>query len=342
MRDAQAGWNRSAPVWRRGLPVALLLAGLAGCGGAARQASYTDIPVQEAERAVAAGIKAERIGEYRNALAWTATGLARYRSIDDARGMVVASLNLADTLLLIGEHERAARHIAEARSLVETNGLAGFDAHLALLTAYARVQAGDDPGARRALAAMPAADGIDTGVDEAGHRAALAARLLLADIAIRSDTAEAGGLLAVLGPAVAASDDPIVRGRYRRLLAELALREGDTGTADTQLHEALEQYREVHYRPGIAATHERLGALYGGQQRWQESASHLRRALQIRLWIGDRVHSLQVMDQLALAQRRLGHPESAVELTEWRGFLAGADEIPWQMLKRRFGDPGPE
>ena len=336
-RNSRAGMIRRRPSWLAAMAamatmaIAAALLSATGCAGGAGEAPREDIPLIEAETAVASGVRAHGRHEFHIAITWFEKAIARYRSIDDASGVVVASLDLADTLLLIGEHQRAQRHLAEAELLVAESALEGFDAHLALLVAYARVQNGDDAGAMTALGpVLVGVGGERTKVD-------LAARMLAADIAVRGDPAEARARLARLQAEIVVSEDSIVLGRYRRLQADLDRRMGRLQAAESRYRQALNEYRRAYYRPGIAATHERLAHLHIEQQQWQPAAAHLERALHIRLWVTDRVHSLQDMQQLARMEELLGNSERARELADWQRFLGGDNDIPWQMLREGVG-----
>jgi tetratricopeptide (TPR) repeat protein len=310
---------------RRALLLVLLVVLAAGCG------SRKPPPPP----AVAAPLDALRLGlqsyqdsQYVAASQLFAKALANYRSVDDSRGQVIALMNLADVALVLGEHERALQQLAEAERLVQRDRLAGFGAQLQLMTCQAAAQAGDAPTATARCEAVLA-------LEDADPRIALAARFELAKLA----QAAGGDWRAQRARLEDDLDDdprPTTRARLLRLDAGAARAAGDLDGAYAELTKALAIYQAELYRPGIAASHEELGAVARAQGRLDVARDHLDRALTVRMWMLDRVHGASALAALAEVEEARGATERAARLRELLEYLRGADRLEWRIVQEKY------
>jgi tetratricopeptide (TPR) repeat protein len=254
--------------------------------------------------------------------------LVQYRSIDDARGQVVALMNLADVALVLGEHARAAAHLAEAERLVQRDRLAQFAAHLALMKCQQGAQAGDAAGARAQCEAA-------LGADDATPALEVGARIELAKLAL----AEGQDWQTLRGPvaaAVEADGRAPTRARLMRLDADAARRGGDLDAAYAQLTKALAVYQTALSRPGIAATHEELATVARAQGRPAVAKDHYERALHVRLWMSDRVHGALVLEGLVAVETELGDAARAAHVVEQVLDPRGASNLEWRIVQRKY------
>jgi tetratricopeptide (TPR) repeat protein len=307
-----------------------LLAMLSACG------SNKPLPAE----AVSAPQDALRMGmqSYEDAQLIAATqlfgkALVQYRSIDDARGQVVALMDLADVALVLGEHAHAKAHLDEAARLVQRDRLTQFATHLALLECQRAAQAGDATTARaQCEAALAAADA--TPALKAG------AHIELAKLAIAEGQASTSeGWAALRGPvaaAVAADGRPTTRARLLRLDADAARRAGRLDEAYAQLQKALAVYQTALTRPGIAASHEELAVIARAQGKPAVAADHYERALHIRLWMSDRVHGATVLEGLAAVETERGDVERATKVKELLDYMRGASNLEWRVVQQKY------
>jgi hypothetical protein len=85
--------------------------------------------------------------------------------------------------------------------------------------------------------------------------------------------------------------------------------------------DALARYQSAYYRPGIAATHEEWADLLLSEKDWAGARDHLRRALNVRLWMYDSGHSIRILDKLASADRALGDDAAVKQDGELSDYL---------------------
>lgn len=214
-----------------------------------------------------------------------------FQSLDDSRGEVMARVNLADCELILGEVKTALEQLAQAQRLVDRDALAEFQGRLALLHAQALRESGAAPEARAALDAV-----LNGTAEPAVRQAALLERARI-ELEIGADGERWLEQARATAPAT-----PLLRASLERLESLAARRGGDRAGADEHLRRALELFRGDHYRPGIAAMHEELGASAAQAGARAAARDHYERALAIREWLGDRVHS----DAAKAALSRLG------------------------------------
>ena len=117
--------ERSTRARARAVTVAALLATLGACGSnKAPPRAAVAAPLD----ALQLGMQSYEDAQFVAATQLFAKALEQYRSIDDARGQVVALMDLADVALVTGEHARASGQLAEAERLVLRDRLPGFGA----------------------------------------------------------------------------------------------------------------------------------------------------------------------------------------------------------------------
>jgi len=307
------------------LAAALLALALGACGANKPPPAEAVSAPQDALRM---GLQSYEDAQFVAATQLFAKALTHYRSIDDARGQVVALLDLADVALVLGEHARAAAHLAEAERIVQRDRLASFAPHLALLKCQQRAQAGDAADARaQCEAALATADPPPTLV--------AAARIELAKLALAE-----GQDWAALRPAVAKAVDAdgraTTRGRLLRLDADALRAKGDVDGAYAQLLKALAVYQAALSRPGIAATHEALATVARAQGRPNAAKDHLERALHIRLWMSDRVRGAEVLAALAAVEAERGDAARAARVQELLDYMRGATNLEWRVVQQKY------
>jgi tetratricopeptide (TPR) repeat protein len=228
--------------------------------------------------------------------------LMQYRSVDDLNGEAEVLIDMADCALLQGDVPAARDYLAEARALVtDHKPLATLAPRVTLLDAYADLQTPDPAGAASKLDSL--LNDATTPVDV--HGAALFARTQAA-FDLKAD--DAGQWLAKLSQMVGNSKDDLTGARLERLQAKA---ETDPAKAEALYADALSRYQTAYYRPGIAAAHEEWGGLLLSHSDWSGARDHLRRALQVRLWMYDSSDSLRVLDELAQADQALGDVDAA-------------------------------
>ena len=246
---------------------------------------------------------------YAEARGFFGRAYAQYRSVDDLQGQADTLVDLADAALLQGDVAAARGNLKDAHALVDAHpSLSALKPRLTLLDAYADLQSGDAAGAAARLDTLVALNGAPADV----ARAALFARTQAAFDAKAPDAAQ---WLAKLGKP---TDNPLDAARLERLQA---LAEPDAAKAAALYADALQRYQAAFYRPGIAAVHEEWGARLMGQPDWNGARDHLRRALQVRLWMYDASHSIRILGELGTVDQALGDAAAAKQDADMAEYL---------------------
>ena len=281
---------------------------LAACGSVPKAPPAT---VKHSSASMTNAMLAYNDNRYAEARNFFGRALVEYRSVDDLAGQGNALVDIADSSLQQGDVPAAREYLAEARSLVARQQLTALAPRLALLSAYADLQA---------AAPRDAANRLDTLLADAGtpgdiRNAALFARTQAAFDLKAGDAAQ---WLAKLTAAAGGNKDPLIQARLARLQALAA---ADPAKSAALYADALSRYQALYYRPGIAATHEEWADLLLSQKDWADARDHLRRALDVRLWMYDSSHSIRILDKLTGADEALGDAAAAKQDGELSDYL---------------------
>lgn len=309
---------------RIGAALALGLA-LAACGSE---------PPKKEPAALSAPAEAMRMGmllraddEYRTAVELFGRALQLYRSTDDRTGQLNALVNLADAAVTLGESARALEFIGEARRIAALDRNETLAGRLDLLEAQALAQAGRRGDARRPLEGLLAR--------ESSGALAQAAILERARVALEGGDGDAMEWLNKARSATAGDSAPRVQAAILKLEAEAARRANDPNAAASQLEAALDIYRKLGYRPGIAAANEALAALAAGLKRSGEARDRWMRALDTRFWLRDRVHAVADLEALRALEKAAGDARRAKTYEDLAAQLRTAEFSTWPDLEAR-------
>lgn len=272
------------------------------------------------------GMQAYEDNNYAEARNFFSRALGEYQSVDDRAGALDALIDLADSALGQGEYAAAQTYLQDADAITANENFATLKPHIALLTAYTHMQAGEN---------QKAAAQLDTLLNDPAtpadiRQAALFAR---AQTAFDLKSADAQTWLDKLGASPGKTADALSTARYQRLQALAARNGGDTSQAASLYQSALNAYRAAYYRPGIAATLEEWAGLSMQQKDWSAARDRLQRALKVRLSMYDRTHSVRDLENLAQIDMELGDSSQAKQDTQLADYLKnGGDpaQLPTQ------------
>jgi len=291
-----------------GMLLALLLT---ACGS---RPTRQPVVVMDSESDMALGMRSYQDNDYMQARNYFARALAQYRSVDQRADELNALIDLADSALGQGEYMAARDYLGEADKLAANGNFAALRAHVALLTAYADMQAGD---------AQPAAAQLDALLNDPTTPADIRQAVLFAHTQAAFDlkSADATAWLGKLGAALGKNPDALSTARYQRLQAIAARNNGDLRQAAALYTKALNAYRAVYYRPGIAATLEEWADLSMQEKDWNAAKNQLQRALDVRLSMYDRTHSIRDLDNLMQTDAALGDNTAAQQSSQLADYL---------------------
>ena len=283
--------------------LSVLAAALAGCGS---KPVLPPATVANSQNFMASGMQAYQDNRYAEARNFFGRAFMEYRSVDDQEHEAHALTDLADAALQQGDVTAARENLRQARAILDAHPVAGLAPRLSLLDAYADLQAQDPAAAATVL------DGLlnDASTPADVRRAALFARTQAAYDAKSGDAAQ---WLAKIG----APQGDLEQARLERLQALGA----DPAQAAGLYADALKRYQTAYYRPGIAATHEEWGKLLLSQQQWKDTRDHLKRALDVRLWMYDASRSARVLEEMQQVDTALGDAASAKQDADWAAYL---------------------
>jgi hypothetical protein len=288
------------------LPLLCLL--VTACGSRPVQ---TPAAVTDTRSFMAKAMQAYDDNRYAEARSFFGRALMEYRSVDDLQGQAQTLIDLADSALLQGDVPAARDYLAEVRALAARPALSALAPRVTLLSTYADLQSADPGSAATALDGL-----LNDGTTPADiRRAALFARTQAAYDLKAQDAAQ---WLAKLDQAEGGDADPLAAARLARLKARA---EGDPAKAVALYADALKRYQLAYYRPGIAAAHEEWGGLLLAHQDWSGARDHLRRALQVRLWMVDAADSERILAALEQADAALKDDAAAKQDAEWMDYL---------------------
>ncbi|MDE2234320.1 MAG: hypothetical protein KGK44_02090 [Gammaproteobacteria bacterium] len=263
---------------------------------------------------MALGMRAYQDDNYSEARNYFSRALAQYRSVDERSGELYALIDLADSALGQGDFAAARSYLAATDAITNAQQHADLKARVGLLQAYADLQAGDDQKAVAQLDALLNTPNLPANIS----KAALFART---QGAFDLKAADANEWMGKLGTALANNPDTLSKARYQRLQALAAQTGGDDHQATQLYAAALDAYRGIYYRPGIAATLEEWAGLNMRQKDWTGARGHLQRALDVRLSMYDRTHSIRDLDNLALVDSALGAQSAAKQAAQLAEYL---------------------
>lgn len=284
---------------------------LAGCSS---RPVHQPAVVVNSDADMALGMRAYQNNNYAEAGNYFARALAQYRSVDDRTGQLNTLIDLADSALGQGEYASAREYLGAADQITADINHSGLKPHLVLLGAYADMQAGDN---------QQAADQLDTLLKDASTPADIRQAALFARTQAAFDlkSSDAPAWLKKLGAALGNSPDTLIQARYQRLQARAALIRGNSAQAAALYAKALDAYRTAYYRPGIAATLEEWATLSMQQKDWINARQQLQRALDVRLSMYDRTHSIIDLENLVLTETALGNTADAQHSSQLADYL---------------------
>lgn len=270
--------------------------------------------VQDARQMQKYGLDAFAAGRYQEAIENFHAAEKHFMSVDDPRGVAIAAISQAESWLIYSETDKAGSALARAIEATKRIENAELDYRLKLLQARVR-----EPG--RELQQL---------LDELRHAPepiAAQATLLACEHALASGKPQCAEDLS--------SEDPLTMARMEQLKAEAATLAGHHSEAIRHLDFAAHVFRESVYRPGLASVYETRARLHAERGEYQQAADALKRALYLRLWIRDRIHSIALVDELAtLVERSRGseRDEALQRYDAWRNALREEETPEWDAM----------
>lgn len=305
----------------------LVVSMLAGC--ASTPPPLRPEPLVLGERLINQGVDAFNGGNYISAISLFQQSLAHYRSIDHMGGIIDTLINLADTHSALAEYDEVESLLSKIERVGNGSITNQQQQRITLLSAanalsrsnYSQAESliqpllplpqSTSPFSRHHLSTL-----IQLARAKIGQQRYFDAKEVLKRI--RSQESLQENFLA----------------RLLRLEAEIAIAEGDLETADADLQSALELYRQLAFRPGIAATLQMWADVALQQQKIDLARDRLGRALYIHLWIMDRNGSHTDLSRLCAVHRLREDSDKEGHCQSWQEKLKTTKAVNWTELQQ--------
>jgi tetratricopeptide (TPR) repeat protein len=304
LSDSLAAWREkrskavaSLRAYSRNLESLLFSILLAGCTGNIQRPPE---PLQSAAEFEQRGIEMYAAGDYANAIRQFERAFGYYGRIDRREPMLRNRVYTVQSALLINDLPRAETALAELEQLAGRTGGPYQRYRLWLLQSEYLIRSQHPAQAIAPLERILAAN--------APPEIVAAALINRAQIAVAS---EAEDQEQWLQRAQSSADGGLNQSRLLRLQASILARAGNHAAAEQLLQQALENYREYLFQPGIAATLGEMGELMQARNSPDEARFLLRRALTLRLDLADIPSAIGLARRLHAVETQIGNTAAA-------------------------------
>jgi len=262
----------------------------------------------DAEQNMQRGATAYANDEYHLAANAFTNALDLYQSIDDGSGIFEASVNLIETSITVGNLAAARQGLQ--RLIGVTDERSGMDAAMRLKLLEVRLLHAEQRPQQALDLLQPLWPAFDEGqrvIQGGAHSLAVIA----ASARLKQQLGHADADLWIRRFANIDLDSTAGNERYRALLLRLQaqqLNDASPGSIEGErlLHEALNIYRDLVYRRGIAATLQQLAQLRLQRNELRAADNLYQRALKIHLWTLNSGAAVEVLEALVDINRQLG------------------------------------
>ncbi|MFW5442946.1 MAG: tetratricopeptide repeat protein [Methylococcaceae bacterium] len=269
---------------------------LSGCGGNAINKSNV---ILEAESHTQDGLKKFSQANWHRAHYSFTQALLFYQGIDDQQGVLLSHINLAEVALVLDDYSTVEKHLQLATIIANRTSQVEIQSRIALLFSQNAVQQKQIALAKNYLQPLLLEfnDVIPVRIASRIELVAIADRTKIAFI----ENSSVSLWTHRYANALLHSDikDSVLETRLLRFQAALFQRQGDLEAAESNLQQALTQYKNNFSRLGIALTLTELAELYLIQGRAQDANEYLNRAMDVFRYLKDTEKIAQLNEALA-------------------------------------------
>lgn len=293
-------------------------------GGAEKTAPPT--LADEADTLISKGVVQYNQADYDKAAFFFDGALNSYRGIDNPEGIASSCINLAKTSLSQGDTRQAQDWLNITSTVVRNNNLVHLEARINIIQSSIEIENQNLAAAKQSLAALLEAD--NKSMDKATRVAAVQNRTRVAFLE-GSDQAYWVQQFEQL----AGNGNTPQAARLERFKAELS---DNHAVAAKHYQAALDIYRTLMYRPGIAATLAEWAQSDIDNNQANSANNKLERALFIRTEMKDRKHSKLILVQYRHLFKMTGMTDSLNTTNYWLSLLESDDFNQWQNLAQAY------
>jgi hypothetical protein len=283
--------------------------------------------LQYAQHLQTVGVGKYRTFEYRLARYYFNKALQEFRLIDNNEGVTTSAINIARSVLADGDAASAHAWIQQAAALNAANNLhvqQDLAPYIQLINAEIDHTQGATDSALTLLA--PLLDSSHTPI----QMSALKLRTKIAFEQVQAREHWLQRYATVLGNHADAHSHHARLARFQAALVT------DAAQQATHYQRALDIYRELAHKPGIAATLAEWAASNLSVQRADIAEDQLVRALNIRLALKDAINCAALLQQMHRVYTAQDKHTQAQRTEFWRTQIATGNFDQWQAVMRDF------
>lgn len=289
-----------------------LLLVLTGCGGNSitRPTVFVD-----AESYTNTGMQAFVEADWSKAKWSFSRALLLYQGIDDQIGVLSCHINLAEVALSVHDYRAVNKNLSRA-SDIATISLQQYQPRITLLYAINALQQKQISQAKSHLQSLlPGFDGQTlTSTPDNIQMNAIANRTKIAFVEKYNEVLwtqrYANGLKLLV------NKNYDLEARLLRFQSSLLQQKGNYKESESNLQQALSQYKKNIFRLGIAETLFELGKLYIAQDSWQDAQNYFNRSIEVFRFLEDLAKVIQVTESLVSVEIELGNIEYSETLKQ--------------------------
>ena len=248
-----------------------------------------------------------------------------YRSIDNPRGTASSYIDLAKSALGQNRIASAERWIQKAQTIVNFEHLTTLQDHITIILSSIAIEKSDFSRAKKLLAPL-----LEPGssTNASTRLAAMQNRTRIA-FAENNNAAEWTEHYAKL----VNSNQPLAEARLARFRAALGTSQSEQ---DTYYQQALDTYRKLAWRPGLAATLSEWAGKNIKAHDYAAAKNRLERALLIRLDLRDNHDTIAVLTQLKDVYSKLGQTARQQHAAYWSTQISKDHFDSWDEVLKDF------
>lgn len=274
-----------------------------------------------ADSAISHGVTEYNQANYARAILLFEQALYQYRRIDNPDGTAAAYINLANAELSQNQPARAEHWLQQAQQIVEREQLSALHDRIAITASSIAIERKDFAGAKALLTNLLTASDPETLLAAVQNRT----RIAFAEDEQAHEWSERYAQLV--------SNNPLARARLNRFRAALI---ADTTEQDKHYQLALSVYRELAWRPGLAATLSEWAEQNLKAQNYPGAQNKLERALLIRIDLRDHRATVALLQELEKIYAETGHAAKQQRTSYWQALVAQERFDSWDKIMQDF------
>ena len=278
----------------------LLYLTLSACGAGAVTKPTV---IQDAEYYTNEGLQAFADDDRERAQQLFSQALFLYQGLDNQHGVLFSHINLAEVSLSLKEYSVSQKHLDEATYIVKKTSLADIQSRITLLYSVNALKLNKIILAESLLHTLLPEFDKETPLVRPNNiqLVAIANRTKIAFVQKQDELLWTQRYAKALK--ISAIKSHSLKAHLLRFQSTLLWGQGDYQSAESNLQQALLEYKSIASRPGIAVTLSELGELAVIENRWQNAKDYFNRSIAVFRYLKDFDKVSQLTESLAKVER---------------------------------------